>query len=135
MEIADIFVVNKADMAGADLVKGDLQRLLDSMSPQEKQRDVVTCSATRSEGIDELLRAISEHHQYLREHDLLKQAVGKRVRSQVLAVAQSKIKEMLTSAVESSATLDRYVERVLKGESDPVTAGEELVRQLPVERG
>jgi LAO/AO transport system kinase len=135
MEIADIFVVNKADMSGADLVQRDLQHLLGSMSPREKQREVVTCSATRSEGIDELLRAISEHHQYLREHDLLKQSVAKRVRSQVLSVAQSKIKEMLASALESSATLDHYVERVLRGKTDPVTAGEELARRLPVERG
>jgi len=135
MEIADIFVVNKADMPGADLVQRDLQQLLDSMSPQEKHREVVRCSATRSEGIDELLRALSEHDQYLREHDLLKQSVARRVRSQVLSVAQSKLKAMLASAVESSQTLDRYVERVLKGETDPITAGEELAQHLSAERG
>jgi len=134
MEIADIFVVNKADMGGADIVEKDLQQLLDSMSSRTKQSSVVACSATRSEGIDELVRAISEHHQYLSEHDLLKQAVVKRVRSQVLSVAQSTIEEMLTSASASSTTLDRCVERVLKGETDPVTAGEELARQLPAER-
>ena len=130
MEIADVFVVNKADMDGADLVIHDLQRSLDSVSPGRKPRRVVACSALRSEGIDELVLAISEHHQYLCESDLLTQALANRMRSQILSIAQSKIGAMLAPVLGSSSTVEQYVEQILRGETDPVTAGDEVAQRL-----
>jgi len=130
MEIADVFVVNKADIGGADLVTSDLQRTLGSVNSAGKQRSVVACSASRSEGIDEVMKAISEHQQYLCEHDLLNQVLEKRITSQILSMAQSRIGKMLAPAFSSSSTVEQYVKQILEGKTDPVTAGEEFAHSL-----
>ncbi len=53
LEVADVFVVNKADLPGADQVVRDLQALGD--------RPVVRTIATKDEGIDALWEAIAGH--------------------------------------------------------------------------
>jgi LAO/AO transport system kinase len=128
MEVADIFVVNKADMGGADLVTGDLQRSLGSPASEWNRKKVVACSALRSEGIEDLVAAVGEHHEHLREHGLLGQMLERRIADQILSIAQSRIGTMLAPVLGSSSTLEHYVERVLKGEADPVSAGEEIAQ-------
>ena len=60
MEIADIFVVNKSDREGADTFANNLKNIV-------HQKSVVTpiikTSASRAEGIDELIRELENHHQ------------------------------------------------------------------------
>jgi len=134
MEVADIFVVNKTDMGGADLVINDLQRTVRPAGSEENQRSVVACSALRAEGIEELVAAIGEHHQYLCEHDLLRQVLQRRITNQILSIAQSRIGTMLAPVLGSSSTLEQYVKQVLKGDTDPVSAGEEIAQRLLVRR-
>jgi len=130
MEVADIFVVNKTDMDGADLVIDDLKRTLGSPASDRRQKSVLACSALRSEGIDELVAAIREHHQYLCERDLLGQVLERRITNQILSIAQSRIGTMVAPVLRSSSTLEEYVKRVLEGNTDPVSAGEEIAQRL-----
>ena len=130
MEVADIFVVNKTDMAGTDMVINDLQHTLGSPASERKHKSVVACSALRAEGIDELVSAIRDHHLYLCEHDLLGQVLQRRIADQILSIAQSRIGTMLAPVLGSSSTLEQYVTQVLKGDTDPVSAGEEIAQRL-----
>ncbi len=70
MEIADIFVVNKSDRENAKEFAQNLRKLVISRGEQAWTTPVLLCSATLSEGISELLQAISSHHkqQHLDEH-------------------------------------------------------------------
>jgi LAO/AO transport system kinase len=60
MEIADIFVVNKADRPDADIYIKNLHSLL-APSSKNKERSVVKTIATQKQGIDELLRQILQY--------------------------------------------------------------------------
>ncbi|MBI2340618.1 MAG: methylmalonyl Co-A mutase-associated GTPase MeaB, partial [Deltaproteobacteria bacterium] len=65
MEIADIFVVNKADREGADRIAGELAALSDMYSSEWKV-PVLKTEATRGKGIDELVRALSGHAEFMK---------------------------------------------------------------------
>ncbi|MBP6334604.1 MAG: methylmalonyl Co-A mutase-associated GTPase MeaB [Bacteroidia bacterium] len=61
MEIADIFIVNKCDREGADTLVNSLEKMLHDYRSGEWQVPVVKTSATRKEGIKELLLSLESH--------------------------------------------------------------------------
>lgn len=61
MEIADIFVVNKADREGADHLRQNLNKLMAHPKAGGWQVPVIKCSATKNEGMEEVLLKITEH--------------------------------------------------------------------------
>ena len=67
MEIADIFVVNKSDRAGADLFISTLKNILNLRAPDNAHfnAEVLKTIATKNEGIDLLLREILQHKKHL----------------------------------------------------------------------
>lgn len=71
LEIASIFVVNKADLAGADLVVRDLEAMLLVRAPKDGRHppEIVKTEATRGAGIDELVAAIDRHRARLQTGD------------------------------------------------------------------
>lgn len=62
MEIADIFVVNKSDRAGADKIIKNLEAASHRRLKNDWEIPVVKTTATLSEGINSLLKKINEHH-------------------------------------------------------------------------
>jgi LAO/AO transport system kinase len=63
MEIADIFVVNKADRPGSDLFKANLLRMLHQKPASAWQVPVVATVATEKKGIEDMANFIEKHHQ------------------------------------------------------------------------
>jgi LAO/AO transport system kinase len=61
LEVADVFVVNKADRQGAELTRRDLEAMLDLGPRGEWRPPVVPTVATGGQGIDELWQAIQAH--------------------------------------------------------------------------
>src|SRR3990170_1950541 len=70
MEIADVFVVNKADRPGAKDAVRELKQMLD-MSDADWRPEVIETVATKGEGIDELWAAIEKHRAWQEEHGTL----------------------------------------------------------------
>ena len=98
MEIADVYVVNKADLPGAKRVSRDLRSIL-GLAPRNDSNwtpPIVQTSVPEQTGFDQLLHAVDRHWSYLEEHDLLsarreriakselKRAVGRHVRLNLL---------------------------------------------------
>src|SRR5215475_13651475 len=73
LEIADVFVVNKADRDGADAAVRDIQGMiaLGSREPGEWRPAVVRTVAARGEGVDDVVAAIAKHRGFLGEDKLL----------------------------------------------------------------
>lgn len=61
MEIADIFVVNKADREGAAAFANNLKKLLHEREASDWQIPVISTTASKAEGINELAKAIQKH--------------------------------------------------------------------------
>jgi len=63
MEIADIFVVNKADRPGSDLFKANLAKILHQKPASAWSPPIIATTATENTGIDTLAEAIESHLQ------------------------------------------------------------------------
>lgn len=125
IEIADILVVNKADHPGADVLVSQLQALL-SLAPKGQRRPrILKTTATRGEGLDELVEAITEHYQYLESSGLMAKHREADARHQVLGIARQILLERIRQAT-SEEELALLVTKVANRELDPHTAAEEL---------
>ena len=62
MEVADIFVINKADRPGADALEKNLQLMLSPVYATKNAVAIIKTVATQKEGIDELITAIAKHN-------------------------------------------------------------------------
>jgi LAO/AO transport system kinase len=133
LEIADIFVVNKADRDGADQVARDL-RYMQSLGGQHSEAGawrppIVKTVAARSEGVDKVVAAIAKHADWMQRHGVLEQRRRARAASEIEAIALGQVRQRFAS-VHGSAALDAAAVRVVAGETDPYTAAGELVEAL-----
>ncbi|MFD1347873.1 methylmalonyl Co-A mutase-associated GTPase MeaB [Oceanobacillus caeni] len=65
MEIADLFVINKADLDGVRKLKRLLRELVMMTATEDHMVEIVKTITTQNEGIDELWEKIKKHHDYL----------------------------------------------------------------------
>lgn len=121
LEIGDVFVVNKADQPGSDVVVRDLLQMLEMGSHASWDPPVVTTSATTGDGIDELRRAIDDHGAYLEGPDGAGSVSLRTERLIRRAVLQG-----LAADVARRPIPEELVERVLSREIDPWAAAAQL---------
>src|SRR5690349_23391376 len=89
LEIADIFVVSKADKPGADQTAAELSMLLslDSHRRQAPWRiPILKTAAIKDQGLAQLADAIQKHREYLIESGMLAQRAQRQVRSEIQAL-------------------------------------------------
>jgi LAO/AO transport system kinase len=133
LEIADVFVVNKADREGADQVARDL-RYMQSLGGRHSESGawrppIVKTVAARGEGIDDVVAAIGKHRDWMQRTGELDRRRIARAASEIESIALGQVRRRLVT-VHGSAALDAAAERVVGGETDPYTAADELVSAL-----
>jgi LAO/AO transport system kinase len=132
LEIADVFVVNKADRPGADQTAAELRMLL-SLDEHRKEREwrvpIVKTSALGGEGIDALADKLREHLAFLKESGQLASRSGRQARSEMLALLQQALLARLEAPV-GPQEWDQLVADVVERRSDPYTVADALARRL-----
>lgn len=125
MEIADVFVVNKADREGADRVVADIQGMLAlrDARPNLPRPEVVRTSAATGEGVEELAAAIERFVSGGGRG-------GERARSRARARLEAIVAERVAGAIAASGGIDAMVDAVAGRAIDPYAAAERLVRQV-----
>ncbi|MGH9310145.1 MAG: methylmalonyl Co-A mutase-associated GTPase MeaB [Vicinamibacterales bacterium] len=122
MEIADVFVVNKADREGADRTVASIEALLtlQEFGPSDWRPPIVKTEATSGRGVGELLSAVER----FRTHTAGSRATRRRARAEfrvrelLAAKFLRHVEERVLQAGEFSEALDRIAAR----EIDPYTA-------------
>jgi LAO/AO transport system kinase len=128
MEIADLFVVNKADRDGADQVVADIRAMLALGGDDEGDLDMVfRTNALSGEGVDVLVAAL---HQRLEHLDGASDRADQRTREELLTLVERELARRVRAELADDGRLDGAVERVLKGESDPYSVAESLLESL-----
>ena len=131
LEIADVFVVNKADRPGADATYRDIQGMLSlgERGPGEWRPQVVRAVAVRNEGIDDVVAAIDKHRAWLESAGRLQARREARAAAEVEAIALGTLRARLGSLREGTA-LSALATRVAAGTLDPYAAAEDLIKDL-----
>ena len=132
MEIADIFVLNKADTPGANRIEIQLKAMLELGLKDKDLPPVVKTVATEGRGADELVQAVFNLTVKKERADLA--ARRKKLIAWMLRdIAQEKLYGLIGRAIKDSE-FDRYVDRIFKRKIDPYTAADEIVARLAVRR-
>jgi len=129
MEIADVFVVNKADREGAERLVAAINATL-SLQPAaagEWQPPIVKTVATSGEGVAALVETIWA----FKEHAAATQAARRRTRSayRLRELVADRFMQRLEREVLASGELDAIVDRIAAREIDPYTAANDLLRR------
>jgi LAO/AO transport system kinase len=127
-EIADIFVVNKADNPGADNFVRDIQAMLQLREPSWWNIPVVATEAVNDVGIEELYKQIQLHYQALCKEGRLSQRRQLQRKQDFLKTLERKLTHKLLRLIEQDGQLSSYIERVEKGELDPYSAADEILK-------
>jgi LAO/AO transport system kinase len=126
LEIADVFIVNKAEREGAERAVAELSMMLDLSAEKAWRPPIVKTSAPSGGGVPEALDALEAHGEHLRETGEGSARRAVRARSRLLAL----VSERFRRAVESQALLpdglEEAVRAVLDRQEDPYSAADRL---------
>ncbi|MFW5714022.1 MAG: ArgK/MeaB family GTPase, partial [Brevefilum sp.] len=152
LEIADILVVNKADRPGAENTARALNAMLEiahgrgslptagkhrmtlDIRPQKDQvKDtsdwvppVLQVSATEGKGVEQLVKAIDSHHDYLKHTGLWQAKEGYRLQRDLEAVIEDQLVQNWRNNLDEGQ-FERILEKVIQREYTPIEAAEELI--------
>ncbi|MCL6464369.1 MAG: methylmalonyl Co-A mutase-associated GTPase MeaB [Acidobacterium ailaaui] len=120
MEIADIFVINKADREGADRVENEV-RAMQSLASTQMPRTppVIQTVAATGQGLDKLASAIEEMKQWLQTEDHLQTRRKRCWRERLVQMVLQALMLRLREKILTDAELELYAARVARGEEDP----------------
>jgi LAO/AO transport system kinase len=127
MEVADLLVVNKADLPGADAVAAQLTAVASQASRGRPEVPILRTIATKGTGIAELADAIEEHRRRLQTSGDLERLRLDRARRQLLALARQQLLAAVLRASERDGRLDALVRAVAARELDPHAAARRLI--------
>jgi len=126
LEIADIFVVNKADRDGAMKIKTELEQMLHLRPPDGWDVPVLMTVATSAQGIGELAAAIDSHRRYLADSGRGAQRGASGRQQEFFSVLRDELGRRIELALRDEY-LAALVGRVERGELDPYGAALEAV--------
>lgn len=130
LEIADLFVVNKADRDGAQQAVRDIRNMLAlaDRGPDAWKPPIVQTVAARGEGIDELVERLAQHFAWLNGTGELARRRRARARDEIEAIAVTALRERL-GHLYGESHLDDLAASVASGDLDPYAAADRLVTQ------
>ena len=158
LEIADVFVVNKADLDGADRIVRELRKMLqygdggvttghhgvggpgppdgdgasggDSGDGVPWEPPIVETVASQGEGIDDLLAALADHREHLVASGELAETERQRYAEELRTLLREDVNALLEREIDRQGGLQAAVDRVRERETDPYTVAEQLLEPV-----
>ena len=153
LEIADIFVVNKADMDGADRTVMELREMVEmrdaspmaghhgadaiaseDTEPADEETGweprIIETVAKTGEGVEEFLGTIADHTAWLTESGELESQTRKRYEAEIKTLLREDTAALLEEELAARGGLETYVDRVLDRKTDPYSVADELVAPI-----
>ena len=119
MEIADIFIVNKADREGAALISSEIKQVLSlKRAGSGWTPPVLLTSALRGEGIEGVIEGIEKHRAFQIESGMLENKKEKRIEGEFSEIIRGLLDEKIAIKLGDKEVKEIYA-RVKSGEIDP----------------
>lgn len=129
MEIADTFVVNKADKEGADKVAADVQVMLKMLKEKEWVPPVTLVSSQNNTGVEEVKNTLNEHWNYLHTSSEGKKRRFIQLEMEVEAVLRGEISLLIERIWKKRKDMG-VLEDLASRKADPYTLAAELISQI-----
>lgn len=133
MEIADIFVVNKADRENANKSVTDIQSILQLNNKEIGWKTpVLKTVALTGEGIPELVDKLEEHRKFL-EKKLEHERSRERAETELVEAIKERVVTAIVEDLRKEGKLDEFLQKILRKEIDPASAAEKLLKKARID--
>jgi len=126
LEVADIFVINKADRPGAREARVDLHQMLELSPPGDWSIPIVDTVAATGEGIDELWTEVANHREHLTRSGKLERRRSARLEQELRRVLFARLVQRVERLSEGE-TYGKVVKKLSEGRLDPYEAADLLI--------
>jgi LAO/AO transport system kinase len=134
MEIADVFVVNKADRENANKTAMDIQTILQLGGGEGWRPPILKTVALTGEGVSELVDKLEEHRLFLEKNSESRIRLLKaRAEAELAEAIKEKVLGSIMENLKKEGKLEECLQKILKREKDPFSAAEELLREKGLE--
>jgi LAO/AO transport system kinase len=130
MEIADIFVVNKADKPGVEQTVAELESMLDLVSNIERRTPIIATSVKQKKGIQLLLSKIVEHQEYLKKSKTFDTRRRQRYEAELIEIIRKRLMDFIFDEKKLKNTVDCCIDQISKKELDPYSAADEILGKI-----
>jgi GTPase len=129
LEIADIYVVNKADRDGANATARDIKQMLHLGEARDWEPPVILTQAVDGKGLDELWEAIERHREHISGSGELRRRRIARNRHGIVEIALARVRHAIDE-VGDRDLLESLAVQVTEHALDPYTAADKLLAQV-----
>lgn len=129
MEIADFFVLNKADRAGAEQAVMSIKMILHFKAASAWNADVLKAVANAGKGVDEIATKIAEHRAHLESSGELASRRRARMSNRIQELVADKLRVDFWTD-ERKRLLSSQMESVMELRSTPYDVAGELIRDF-----
>jgi LAO/AO transport system kinase len=129
LEIADIYVINKADRDDAAATARDIRQMLHLGAARDWDPPVLLTRAQDGTGVEELWEAVERHRAYLESAGELRRRRVARNASEIVEIAMARVRKAI-DGVGDQALLDALATQVTDHGMDPYTAADKLLSQV-----
>ncbi|MCB0965898.1 MAG: methylmalonyl Co-A mutase-associated GTPase MeaB, partial [Ilumatobacter sp.] len=128
MEIADVFVINKADRKGVDETRRDLEQMLElSDLPHDAWRPpIVPTIASSGDGVSALWDAVLAHRAYAEESGQLAERRSFRAGEELREIVTNRLRDRARQLCTGDRW-DQLTDQVVEQSTDPWTAADEML--------
>ena len=131
MEIADIYVVNKADRSGVEQAVAEIESLIDiSCSEKERKTPVLTTIAKENKGIFELVKEIEDHKKFLKKTKMFDIQRRKRYEAELVEIIRKRLMNFIFDESTFKGKVEDLIDQISKKKVDPHTAAEEILGKI-----
>ena len=131
MEIADIYVVNKADRPGVEQVVAEIESLIDiTCSEKDRKIPVLTTIAKQSKGIAELVDEIENHKKYLKDTKMFEVHRKKRYEAELIEIIRKRLMNLIFDESIFKDKVESLIDQISKKQIDPYTVAEEILGKI-----
>jgi LAO/AO transport system kinase len=130
LEIADVFIVNKAEREGADRAVAELSMMLDFAPHGGWRPPIVKTSATTGSGIEEALARLEAHGDFLERSGEGARRRAERARARLLDLLEQRFRQTVEARAPGPDGLENAVQAVVTRCEDPYSAAERLFRAV-----
>jgi GTPase len=135
MEIADIIVLNKADLDGANSCLRNLEATVyyglgdgvDKWVPRVIPTVAMAPNRSDLQGIDELVKAIQAHATYLHQGPTLDQVKARRAEQELALIFKDEVEKFIFQGLKGTGKKQQYIRSILCGETNPYAVVEEVL--------